>query len=154
VCQKLYGGYFKTVKLQIMPRRGRSPSRSDSRSSSRSASASSGSGSERSSSRSLSPVKRKPGKKPCKRGFSPKKGIKVSKGYKIIAENIQMIAKDARVAYCRPCANGVKGKMTPLDEDKSIFVKMCNRESYAIVGPCSKCGRKRCCFVKKVAGYA
>lgn len=150
-----------------MPRSPRSKSRdsSDSESESDYSSSSSrsrSSSSSRSRSRSpkraaASPKKKKMVAKKtsaCKKGYSSKGKQEVTKGYKIIAENIEMIPKALRQAYCRPCAAGEKGKMTPLDESKSKFVKMCNRDSYAIVGPCSKCGRSRCCFVKKVAGYA
>lgn len=77
-----------------------------------------------------------------------KEGGGSEKGYTVVAENIEMIPVAKQVAYCRTCATR-KGEKTPLDATKSMLVKMNKRNSYAIIGPCSKCGRKRCCYVSK-----
>lgn len=71
--------------------------------------------------------------------------------YEMVAPNIDLIEEPKRSAYCRSCAVK-KGQKTPLDPSKSILVKMRNREAYAIIGPCLKCGRKRCCYVKRPSG--
>lgn len=105
-------------------------SSSSSRSRSRSASKS------RSHSRRSAKAKRSPGKK----------------GYKVIADNIDMLPKSLQVAYCKSCATRPH-EMTPLVASKSKLVRMLNRKAYCIMGPCSGCGRKRSCFVKKPAGY-
>jgi len=74
------------------------------------------------------------------------------KGYKVIADNIDMLPKSLQVAYCKSCSTRPH-EMTPLVVSKSKLVRMLNRKAYCIMGPCSGCGRMRSCFVKKPAGY-
>lgn len=74
------------------------------------------------------------------------------KGYKVVANNIDMLPKSKQVAYCKSCATR-KGEMTPVVVSKSKLVRMLNRKAYCIMGPCSGCGRMRSCFVKKPSGF-
>jgi hypothetical protein len=72
---------------------------------------------------------------------------KSKKGYKIIANNIDMIPEDRRVAYCKSCSTRPHEKL-PIVASESKLIRMLGRKSYGVLGPCSGCGRMRCCFVK------
>jgi hypothetical protein len=115
--------------------RGRGRSRSSSRSASSSRS--------RSPSASPSPLKKRIASK------AKKSCGKAKKGYTVIATNIDMIPADMRQAYCRKCAADGAGKKVKLVEADSKVIKMCGSDSYAIMGPCSRCKRSLCCFVSK-----
>ncbi|MDR3540728.1 MAG: hypothetical protein P4L69_07120 [Desulfosporosinus sp.] len=74
------------------------------------------------------------------------------KTYKVIADNLDMIPEDMRVALCKSCQKE-KGQKMALVADKSQLVCFLARKTFAIRGPCSGCGKDRWAFVKKPAGY-
>ena len=123
------------VKMVASRSRSRSRSRSCSRSRSRSRS--------RSASRSRAKKARR----------APKCASRTGKrGCQVLENNISMLPKSQQMAYCGSCATRPHEK-TPLVASKSQLVRMLNRNTYCIIGPCSGCGRKRSCFIKRPAGY-
>jgi len=74
------------------------------------------------------------------------------KKYKVVAENIDMIPVERRVALCKSCQK-TKGEKTPLVAEESQLVCFIARKTYAIRGPCSGCKHDRWAFVKKPEGY-